>query len=406
MTEAGVIIVGAGQGGFQAAASLRQNGYASPITLIGEEPGLPYQRPPLSKAYLKDGDAERLALRPASFYESEGVTLVPGVKVTEIDRAGRQVELSDGQHLSWDKLILATGSRNRTLPVPGATLDGIVDIRTLADVQDIRARMPQVQRAIVIGGGFIGLEFAAVAAGFGTDVTVLEAAPRVMSRVISPAASEFFHDLHAGLGVSVQLNAMASEILSEDGVHASGVRLADGREIAGDLIVIAVGIVPNVELAEGAGLACDNGILVDAELRTSDPDIFALGDCVSFVPNGRDERLRLESVQNAVDGARAIAATICGTPMRLTAVPWFWSDQASAKLQIAGLTHDADAHEVVDRGAGKLCVFCFRDGVFTGLETVNSPADHMGARKILAQRSDVTRDEVAGVDWRLKDLLQ
>ena len=404
MAERGVVIVGAGQGGFQAAASLRQEGYEGPVTLIGNEPGLPYQRPPLSKDYLKDGDADRLALRPAAFYETAGIDVLSDVGASRIDRDGRHVELSDGRTLRYDKLILATGSRNRKLPVPGADLQGVVELRTLADAQALRARLPQVRHAIVIGGGFIGLEFAAVARSFGVEVTVIEAAERVMSRVVSPATSEHFHALHRDLGVELRLGATAAEILG-DGGRATDVRLSDGTEVAGDLVVVAVGIVPNVELAEEAGLDCANGIVVDAELRTSDPDIFAIGDCVSFVPHGRADRLRLESVQNAVDGARAVAATICGRPTPLTAVPWFWSDQATAKLQIAGLTHDSDRHEVVPRGEGKLCVFCFREGRLVGLETVNAPADHMAARKLLAARTDVTPAELEAADWRLKALL-
>ena len=405
MAERGIVIVGGGQGGFQAAASLRQEGYEGPVTIVGDEPGLPYQRPPLSKAYLKDGNSERLALRPAAFYESGRIEVISGVPATRIDRGARTVELADERSFAWDKLILATGSRNRRLPVPGADLDGVVELRTLADAKALRERMTSVRRAIVIGGGFIGLEFAAVARGLGVEVMVLEAAPRVMSRVVSPALSEHFHALHARLGVTLRLSAAAAEIVG-DGNRATGVRLADGTELAGDLVVVAVGIVPNVELAEAAGLDCANGVLVDDKLRTSDRDIFAIGDCVAFVPHGRTERLRLESVQNAVDGARAVAATICGRPTPLTAVPWFWSDQAPAKLQIAGLTHDSDRREVVERGDGKLCVFCFRSGRLVGVETVNSAADHMAARKVLATRHDVTPEEVAAAGWQLKDLMR
>jgi 3-phenylpropionate/trans-cinnamate dioxygenase ferredoxin reductase subunit len=404
LAERGIVIVGAGQGGFQVAASLRQEGYEAPITLIGDEPGLPYQRPPLSKAYLKDGDASRLSLRPAAFYEAGGIELLSGAHVDRIDRAAHAVNLSDGRSFHWDKLVLATGSRNRKLPIWGVELDGVVELRTLDDAQALRRRMPSVKRAIVVGGGFIGLEFAAVASGFGVDVTVLEAAPRVMSRIVSPATSEHFQALHAQLGVNLMLGAMAVEIMTDNGDHASGVTLSDGTRVMGDLIVIAVGIVPNTELAEAAGLACHDGIIVDAELRTTDPDIFAIGDCASFVPHRRVDRLRLESVQNAVDGARAVATTICGRPTPLTAVPWFWSDQASAKLQIAGLTHDSNHHELADRGDGKLCVFCFREGRFAGLETVNSPADHMAARKVLALQRDLTREDMESAGWQLKEM--
>ncbi len=405
MADRGIVIVGAGQGGFQAAASLRQEGYEGPVTLVGDEPGLPYQRPPLSKAYLKDGNADRLALRPAVFYEAGRINYLPGVRAQRVDREGHALELSDKRLLPYDSLILATGSRNRRLTIPGVDLDGVVELRTLADAQALRDLMPDVRHAIVIGGGFIGLEFAAVARGFGLEVTVLEAAPRVMSRVVSKAMSEHFQALHADLGVNVRLDSPAAGIIGRDG-RAAAVRLTDGEEVAGDLVVVAVGVVPNVELAEAARLECANGIVVDAELRTSDPDIFAIGDCVSFMPYGRGDRLRLESVQNAVDGARAVAATICGRPTPLTAVPWFWSDQASAKLQIAGLTHDSDAHDVVLRGDGRLCVFCFRGERFVGLETVNSPADHMAARKVLAGGTCLTRGELAAADWQLKALIR
>jgi 3-phenylpropionate/trans-cinnamate dioxygenase ferredoxin reductase subunit len=400
----GVVIVGAGQGGFQTALSLRQEGYAGPVTLIGDEPGLPYQRPPLSKAYLKDGDAARLALRQAAFYADEGIQLITGRRVTLIDRDGRAVELDDGRRIGWDRLVLAVGACNRRLPLPGAELDGVVELRTLADAEVLRERMTSARRVVVIGGGFIGLEFAAVARERRVEVTVLEAASRVMSRAVSPATSAFSHDLHAALGADLRLGAAAAAILA-DGGAAAGVRTGDGEAIAGDLVIVAVGVAPNVELAAAAGLDCGDGVVVDEMLRTCDRDIFAIGDCVSFVPRGRGDRLRLESVQNAVDGARAVAATLAGRPTPLTAVPWFWSDQATAKLQIAGLTHDADRHVPIDRGPGKLCVACFRQGRFAGLETVNSPGDHMAARRLLAARDDVTEAELDAAGWRLKALL-
>jgi 3-phenylpropionate/trans-cinnamate dioxygenase ferredoxin reductase subunit len=404
VSAGGIVIVGAGQGGFQVAQSLRQEGHAGPVTLIGEEPGLPYQRPPLSKAYLKDGDAGRLALRQAAFYADERIELVTGRRVTRIDRGGRAVELDDGRHIGWERLVLATGARNRRLRLPGAELDGIVELRTLADAGRLRERMAAARHAVVVGGGFIGLEFAAVARERRLDVTVLEAAPRVMARAVSPATSAFFHALHAALGADLRLGTSAAAFLADGGAVA-GVRTARGEEIAGDLVIVAVGVVPNVDVAAAAGLDCADGVRVDEMLRTSDPGIFAIGDCVSFVPYGRKERLRLESVQNAVDGARAVATTLAGRPTPMTAVPWFWSDQATAKLQIAGLTHDADRHVAVDRGPGKLYVAGFREGRFAGLETVNSPADHMAARRLLAARDDLTEAELEAAGWRLKALL-
>ncbi len=277
-----VVIVGAGHGGCQVAASLRQEGFAGPITLIGDEPGLPYQRPPLSKAYMKDGDAGRLALRPETFFEAGGIARIAGARVVAIDREARSVRTDDGRAFPYDRLVLATGGRNFAPPIAGLQLDGVLSLRTLADAAEIRARLGDLRHAVVVGGGFIGLEFASVARGFGIGVTVLEAADRLMARVVSPEISALFLDAHRDAGADVRLGALAAEVIDDGSGRAAGVRMADGRVVDGDMVLIAAGLRPNVDLAEACGLAIDNGVAVDETLATSDPRIFAIGDCASF----------------------------------------------------------------------------------------------------------------------------
>lgn len=402
----GVAIIGAGHGGFQVAQSLREQGYDQPVTLIGDEPGQPYQRPPLSKAYLKDGEEERLWFRQESFFDDVGIDYLAPIRVQSVETGDRVLTLVDGRKIGFETLVFATGARNRILPLPGTERRGVVELRTLADAKALRVRFSEISRAVVIGGGFIGLEFAAVARAAGIGVTVLEAAPRVMARVLSEPMSAHFQTLHNESGVDLRLGAMAKSITSADGVHANGVELSDGEVVDGDIVIVAAGVVPNTDLAVAAGIPCDNGILVDEQLQTSVPGVFAIGDCASFVPRGQSGRMRLESVQNAMDGARAVAATICGAPKTLDEVPWFWSDQGDAKLQIAGLTHDADRIEAVDRGPGKLAVFCFRQGDFIGVETVNSPGDHMAARRLLALPDALSIDTLSDADFDLKTILR
>ncbi|WP_010139379.1 NAD(P)/FAD-dependent oxidoreductase [Oceanicola sp. S124] len=377
-----LVIVGAGQGGFQAAMSLRQEGYAGPITLIGAEPGLPYQRPPLSKAYLKTGEAEKLTLRPQAVFDAKGITLRMGTRVTAIDRAARQLCIGD-ERLDYETLILATGTRNLRPPLPG--VERALDLRTLPDATALRAALERPRRIAVVGGGFIGLEFAAVAASLGHRVSLAEAAPRLMARAVSAEMSERFRLLHETLGTELFLGKGATEVTE------GGLVLADGTRLAADLVLLAAGVRPNVELAEAAGLAVDNGIVVDAGLRTSDPHIFALGDCAAFPEAGSGARVRLESVQAATDHARAIARTIVrGDATPYAAVPWFWSDQHDAKLQIAGLARPGDDSLVLDSGA----VLRFRGDRLSAVETVNDARTHMQARRLLAQGADATRDSL------------
>lgn len=398
MTPERVVIVGAGQGGYQAAASLRQDGFTGQITLIGDEPGLPYQRPPLSKAYMKDGEADRLLLKPAGFYERNTIDYRDVTQVTGIDRAARQVLTAAGRTHGYDHLILATGARNFLPPIAGLETAGVHGLRTLADAAEIRARIARSGSAVVIGGGFIGLEFAAVARAAGLEVTVVEAAGRLMGRVVSPEVSAHFLALHEAMGTRVLLDAQARA------VEAGAVLLADGRRIEADLILLAAGVRPNAELAAEAGLAVGNGVVVNDRLLTDDPAISALGDCACFpLPGGG--RVRLESVQAAVDQARHIARRLTtGEQAPYDTVAWFWSDQGEHKLQIAGLTLDADRHLAVPAPAGKLIVLNFAGDRLVAVETVNAPGPHMAARKLLAAGHAIRLAEIEAAGFDLARL--
>lgn len=379
MQQEPIVIVGAGQGGLQAAASLRQSGHTGQITLIGSEPGLPYQRPPLSKAYMQDGKAEGLILRAAEFFTSKQINYLPETTVTAIDRAGRRVATDAGE-FAYGHLILATGAGNLRPPIPG--LDRALDLRTLADAEILRGKIQDRRRFAVIGGGFIGLEFAAVARKFGHEVIVAEAAPRLMGRAVSPQISTLFLDKHRDLGSTVILGDPVAAV-DEDGITLTG-----GDRIEADEVLLAAGVRPNTALAEAAGLACANGVSVDGQLVTSDPRISALGDCAAFPDARTGRQIRLESVQAATDHARHIAARLCGkSPDAYAALPWFWSDQADYKLQIAGLAQPDDRAEL----AGENVVFRFDDGDrLVAVETVNNAKVHMRARKLLSSGDPVT----------------
>lgn len=408
----GVLIVGAGQGGFQLAASLREAGYAEKVTLLGDEPGVPYQRPPLSKAYLKgEADAEHLELRPAAFYSDHRIDLVTGTALS-IERGERRVRLEEGGSLSYDHLVLATGARNRPLPVPGAELDGVFYLRSRADADLLKARLPDAPRVVVVGAGFIGLEFAAVARALGHRVTVIEATLHPMGRALSRDMSTFFAGAHRAMGTTMVLGAGVTRLHGEGSVRA--VETTDGMLHEADLVLVGIGVVPNVELAVGAGLEVANGIVVDAELRTADAAISALGDAVSYPSlhageGGARAMARLESVQNAVDHARAIAARLTGQPRPYAAVPWFWSDQSDLKLQMVGLARQTD--DTVLRGdpaSRRFSAFRFRGGVLTAIESVNRPADHMLGRRLLADPAKpaaLTPAQAADEGFEMKSLL-
>lgn len=400
------VIVGTGQGGFQAAASLRQDGFAGRIVMIGEEPSLPYQRPPLSKAYMKDGEAAKLLLRPADFYDKNGIDLRRGCRVTAIDRAARAVTLTGGETLCYDHLVLATGSRNLIPPLDNVKAPGVFDLRTLEDATALREAMVGARSAVVIGGGFIGLEFAAVARKAGLEVGVVEMAPRLMARVVSIEMSRRFAQMHTKMGTMLVFGQPVTGVLTDAGGAARGVRLANGQEIDADLVLLAAGIAPNVDLAADCGLTLDNGIAVDETLLTEDPAISALGDCAAFPPAGGSGRIRLESVQAATDHARTISKRLTGHPAPYTATPWFWSDQADWKLQIAGIGDGAEDTHMVERDAGAVCVLRFRDDLLQAVETVNMAKEHMAARRLLVPGAPVTRDALRAVDYDLAALMK
>lgn len=319
--HAGTLVVGGGHAGFEVAESLRLGGYKDPITLVGDERHLPYQRPPLSKGFLLDKvSLDDIGLRPAAYYRDHHVDLVTGTRVTAIDRAGRRIRTAAGTEQSYDWLVLAVGARNRTLGVAGAVRDGVLNLRTLDESAWLKARLAHTRDVVIIGGGFIGLEVAAVARTLGRSVTVLEAGPRLMARAVGPDVSAFYRALHEARGVTVLCDSSVAGI---DGQHGriQSVRLGDGRVFPADLVVVGIGVLPNTELAADAGLSVGNGIVVDEFLQTSDPHIFAIGDCAAHPNRFADGPIRLESVQNAADQARTVAATICGTRTPYTAVP-------------------------------------------------------------------------------------
>jgi 3-phenylpropionate/trans-cinnamate dioxygenase ferredoxin reductase subunit len=399
----GTVIVGTGQAGFQTAASLRSEGYADPITLIGEEPHIPYNRPPLSKGFvLGTQDAESIELRPVNFYKTHQINLLCGERVVGISRAEKQIEIASGGNLSYDSLVLAVGASNRRLPVPGGDLDGVLYLRSLAEAIFVKKRIEESQRIVVIGGGFIGMELAAVAGALGKSVTVIEALPRVMARVVAPIISDFFHGLHSSRGVKILCGVTVTEIRGVDG-RVSEVMVSDGSIHAADLVLVGIGVVPNVELARDAGLAISNGIVVDEFLQTEDRNIFAIGDCAEFPNAFAGGRVRLESVQNAADQAQCIAKTINGRPTKYNSLPWFWTDQYEIKLQMAGISAGHD--RVVTRGnaeARKLSVFYFRNGKLIAVDSINRPVDHMIGRKLIASGASLTPEECADETVDLK----
>lgn len=397
-----IIIVGGGHAAGQAAASLRQEGFEGRITLIGEEPHIPYQRPPLSKHYLAgEQGLERVYLRPDKFYADRGIIVKPGVRVEAIDRAARRVATSEGQTLAYDGLLLATGSLVRRLNLPGGELDGVHYLRTIADADAIKADMAPGKTAVVVGGGYIGLEVAAVCAAAGMKVLVLEMEQRVLQRVTTPAMSAFYQGLHEGRGVQIRTNARVTGFGGEGRVAA--VQCGE-RSFAADLAVVGIGILPDTALAEAAGLNCGDGILVDERCRTSDPNIYAAGDCTNHPNPLLGRRLRLESVPNAMEQARVAAANLCGKERQYAAVPWFWSDQYELKLQMAGFSSDGE-EEVVrgEAAANQFAVFYLKDGAVVAADAVNSPKEFMLCRRLIGQRVDAAA--LANPETDLKSLL-
>src|SRR5580704_11366041 len=405
MEQGTVLIVGAGHAGFQLAASLRQHGFAGRVGLINDEAHLPYQRPPLSKAYLKgEGRPDSLMFRPDKFYRDQNVELISD-RAVSINRAARKLLLASGSALEYGHLVLATGARNRLLDIPNANHEDVRYLRTLDESEALRQRIASGQRVVVIGAGFIGLEFAATARAKGLEVDVIELGARVMARAVTAEISEYFQERHTAAGIRIHLGVQATSIES-DGTDVTGVSLSDGRHVPADLVVVGVGVLPNVELAGEAGLPIASGIIVDEQLLTSDPDISAIGDCALFASPRFGGSLRLESVQNATDHARCVAARLTGDAKTYDGLPWFWSDQADDKLQIAGLTTGYD-HVVVrgDPAQRSFSAFCYKAGQLVGIESVNRAADHVFGRKVLGTTRSIAPEQAADLSFDLKAAL-
>jgi 3-phenylpropionate/trans-cinnamate dioxygenase ferredoxin reductase subunit len=405
MAQGTVLIVGAGHAGFQLAASLRQHGYGGRVCLINDEAHLPYQRPPLSKAYLKgEGRPDSLMFRPDKFYREHNIELIAD-RAASIDRGARRLLLASGGSLAYGHLVLATGARNRLLDIPNANLPGVRYLRTLDESEALRRRLVLGQRVVVIGAGFIGLEFAATARIKGLDVDVVELGGRVMARAVTAEISDYFEGRHSATGIRIHLGVQATSI-EGDGAKVTGVSLSDGRHLPADLVVVGVGVLPNVELAEQAGLPVAAGIIVDEQLLTADPAISAVGDCALFASPRFGASLRLESVQNATDHARCVAARLTGDAKTYDGLPWFWSDQGDDKLQIAGLTTGYD-HVVVrgDRAQRSFSAFCYKSGQLVGIESVNRASDHVFGRKILAMNRSIQPEQAGDPGFDLKAAL-
>jgi len=401
----GITIVGGGHGGSQIAASLREAGYDGPLTLVSAEREVPYQRPPLSKAFLKDPAHELLPLRPASFYDKHQIDLRLGAEATAIDPRERRLTLKDGTVLPYDRLALATGSRPRLPPIDGIGLDGVFALREAEDARRLRVRLHAANDVVVVGGGFIGLEIAATARLLGKTVTVLEAAGRLMGRVVAPDISRHFLDLHRGWGSDIRLDTPVGSILGESG-RVVAVTTAAGAAIPADLAVIGIGVVPNVELGLAAGLAADNGLLVDDFMTTSVPEIVAIGDCVSFHHSELGRRIRLESVQNAVDQGKTAAHTLLGRREPFREVPWFWSDQGDVKLQMVGLPFNATRNVV--RGSpedGAFSVFHYAGDRLVAVDSVNRAGDHMVGRRLIGAGLSPASEIVSDPSVDLKTLI-
>ncbi|MCC7258805.1 MAG: FAD-dependent oxidoreductase [Gammaproteobacteria bacterium] len=400
-----VIIAGAGQAAAQAVVTLRHGGFGGDILLVGEEPYLPYQRPPLSKKFLAgEMELERLYLRPREFYADNRVGLRLGTRVQAIDRSRRTVRV-DGADLAYDRLILATGSHVRRLSIPGADLPELHYLRTIDDVRGLQAGFRPGQRLVVVGAGYVGLEVAAVAVQAGLHVTVVEIADRVMARSVAPLLSRFYLDAHQEAGVGFRLQTGVTGIRRASGQVE--VVCTTGETLPADRVVVGVGILPTTELAEAAGLACDDGIVVDEFCRTSDPAIHAAGDCTSHPNALLGRRLRLESVHNAQEQGKTAALSILGRPQAYAQIPWFWSDQYDLKLQMTGLT-DAHATLVVrgEPASRSFAAFYFEGARLVAVHAVNSPREFMLSKKLIAQRARLDHQAVADTGIPFKDIAE
>ncbi|SNR49172.1 NAD(P)/FAD-dependent oxidoreductase [Puniceibacterium sediminis] len=407
-----VVVIGAGQAGSALVARLRKQGFDGNITLVGDEPVPPYQRPPLSKAYLLgEMEQERLYLRPASYYSDQNIDLRTGARAADIDADARTVSLPDGVVLPYDHLVLATGSTPRRLPAAiGGDLDGVFTVRTLADVDTMAPRFTAGAKVLIVGGGYIGLEAAAVARKLGLEVVLIEMADRILQRVAAPETSDYFRVLHQSHGVTLREGVGLSRLLGEDRV--TGAELTNGERLEADFVIVGVGITPVTDLAEQAGIALENGIRTDSFGRTSDPAIWAAGDCASFPWNGT--RIRLESVGNAIDQAECVADNIMGANVPYTAKPWFWSDQFDVKLQIAGLNtgYDTIVTRKTPEGAsgshtgGVVSFWYYRGETLLALDAMNDPRAYMVGKRLIEAGKSPAPSAVSDPATDLKDLLK
>ena len=399
-----IVIVGGGHAAGQAAASIRQEGFDAELILIGAEPHIPYQRPPLSKQYLAgEQPLDKVLLRPEKFYVDRTIDLRTGITVENIDRDGQFVACSDGSLVAYDQLLLATGSRALRPDLPGIDLGGVHTLRSIADVDKIRTDMENASHLVIIGGGYIGLEVASVAKSKDMQVTILEMEDRILQRVTHPAMSAFYHELHRAKGVNIKTSSRVTAFVGEGWVNE--VVCADGTSVDADLVIVGVGVVPNVELAAEAGLACDNGIVVDERCATGDSAIFAAGDCTNHPNKLLDRRLRLESVPNAMEQSRVAASNLTGGDKKYASIPWFWSDQYDLKLQMVGFSSDAD--ESITRGAPEtheFAMFHYKSGKIIAAEAVNSPREFLVAKQLIGKFIDPNTLSNPEVD--LKSLIE
>ncbi|MGY3617170.1 NAD(P)/FAD-dependent oxidoreductase [Bradyrhizobium sp. USDA 10063] len=403
----GLVVIGASYAGVQAALSARDAGYAEPVIVVGDEKSLPYQRPPLSKNFLlNDIGEQNLILRDDAFFKDKRIDLVRGQRAVEIDRQGKHVVLAGGSRLDFGRLVIATGSRARRILVPGAELDGVCYLRSVADASDLKTRLGQASEIVIVGGGFIGLEVASSAAKLGKKVTVVEAASRLLERAVSPIVSRFLLRAHVQAGVDVRLGETVIAMTGDAGRIAE-VGLSSGARLRSDLVVVGIGGIANDELASAAGLKCSNGIVVNEHGSTEIPGVYAAGDCANHYNRFAEGWIRLESVQHAQDQGRAAGLAIAESHEPYNSVPRFWSDQYSLKLQIVG--HSGRSDQMVTRGSieeGRFSVFHYRQGRLIAADSINRPGDQMAARRLIAADISPTPAQAADSSFDIKSLLK
>ena len=398
----GIVIIGAGHAAGQAAASLRQAKFEGPITIIGDEAHAPYQRPPLSKQYLAGTQlADKVYLRAEKFYADKDIQLMLGTRATQIDPSTKTINLDNGETIAYEKLLISTGSRPRKLSIEGSDLSGIHYLRTMDDVDGIRADVKPGANLVIVGGGYIGLEVAAVGIELGMNVHVLEMEERILQRVTTPEMSAYYHKLHTDHGVHIHTQTGVTGFSGNDSVEKV---LCGDENFDADIVIVGIGIIPNIEIAEEAGIHCDNGIVVDDHCRTSDPDIYAAGDCTNHPNPLMNKRLRLESVPNAMDQARVSTANMLGDDKVYAAIPWFWSDQYELKLQMVGFSADGDSQVLRgDMDTHQFAIFYLKEGKVVAADAVNSPKEFMLCKQMIGKSADPA--QLANPETDLKSLL-